>query len=229
MKKLVLLLIFISGTLAHGQNIQTLSSALWTEVKDIEVSGNYAYVTFYNCFAVLDISNLSNPRMIAKIPFSAPCGNLDLYNNYAIVANHELGIQIIDISIPTSPQIVGHRPTIDKAVDVEMLGSTLYVADFEAGLTIIDLSTPTHPLWIATYNTPGEAWGVDLVGNYAYVADGDSLLIINISNPVAPTRSGALNTDGWAIAVIVQGQLPMFPIRITVCCWLILTIRPIPI
>jgi hypothetical protein len=60
--------------------------------------------------------------------------------------------------------------------------------------------------WMGYYDTPGTALKVTIEGKYAYVADGSGgLLILDVSNPAAPLRTGSLKTPGYAQAVAVSG------------------------
>ena len=61
-------------------------------------------------------------------------------------------------------------------------------------LVPVELSSadPNYYPWITgNYDTPGSAWDVKIVGNLAYFEDGNSLQIIDISNPASPTFKGS--------------------------------------
>jgi hypothetical protein len=60
-------------------------------------------------------------------------------------------------------------------------------------LVPVELSTadPNYPWITGNYDTPGSAWDVKIVGNLAYFDDGNSLQIIDISNPASPNFKGS--------------------------------------
>ena len=47
-----------------------------------------------------------------------------------------------------------------------------------------------------------------MVGNYAYVADSvlNGLVIVDVSNPAAPTLKGSYDTTGYSYGVAVEGN-----------------------
>jgi len=57
------------------------------------------------------------------------------------------------------------------------------------------------------YDTIGDSVGVAVVGNYAYVADGSNgLVIVDVTNPEAPTLKGSYDTAGTSWGVAVAGN-----------------------
>ena len=80
-------------------------------------------------------------------------------------------------------------------------------------LVPVELSAiyPNYPWITGSYDTPSRAYSVKIVGNFAYVADGDSLQIIDISNPASPTFKGSYDTQdnmyGGAYNVKIVGNL----------------------
>jgi hypothetical protein len=58
-----------------------------------------------------------------------------------------------------------------------------------------------------SYDTDGVARGVTVSGDHAFVADGASgLVVIDISDPAAPTLSGSYDTEGAARGVTFSGH-----------------------
>ncbi|QHI70825.1 S8 family serine peptidase [Tichowtungia aerotolerans] len=110
--------------------------------------------------------------------------------------------------------------TGDEAMDVVVVGDYAYIADGDAGLTIIDISNPENPFragslgavgerfGIASLNTDGFASGVAVTTNgIACIADGtNGLVVVDVSNPLIPTKLASYNTPGKAVRVVVQGN-----------------------
>jgi hypothetical protein len=65
-------------------------------------------------------------------------------------------------------------------------GNLAVVAGAFAGVHLFDVSDPLTPIELAIYDTPGHAWGVAIADTLVFVADDDSLLILNVADPVNP-------------------------------------------
>lgn len=95
--------------------------------------------------------------------------------------------------------------------NVSVVGNYAYVAAGSAGLVIVNISSPESPVLAGSY-TAKTANDVTVSNGYAYVASGgntdrtNGLLVLNVSNPALPTRSGFLKTAGTARGVAVQGS-----------------------
>ena len=90
---------------------------------------------------------------------------------------------------------------IVSAVALEVTSNYAYLADGVTDLEIIDIRNPTNPQWVGSFTRnlgdpnlgePGSpAADAVVLGNVAYVADGfDGLHIVDVSDPVNPTRLG---------------------------------------
>ena len=140
-----------------AQNVDFLSSTIWTEAKDVKVSGQYAYVTFFSGLGVFDISNLSEPELISTIGFQFNSLNMDIDGNYLYIANEEAGMKIVDVTNPYLPTVAAQRPLNATAVDVSVYGNYAFVATLNTGMHVVDISGPL-PIIVATFDTPGEGY-----------------------------------------------------------------------
>jgi len=183
---------------SFGQNVDFLSSTIWTEAKDVKVSGDYAYVTFFSGLGIFDISDLTEPELISTIGFQFNSLNMALSGNYLYIANEEAGLKVVDVTNPYIPSVTAQRPLNATAVDVSVYGSYAFVATLNSGMHIVDISG-TLPMIVSVFDTPGEAWGVKAIGSYAYIADGDSLMIVDVFDPVNPFRVGAYRHASEAV------------------------------
>ncbi len=178
------------------------------------VLGNYAYVvsTDGNSFEIIDITNPATPVHKSflvhnndTIQLFSP-KSVFVVGNYAYVVSASNNLQIIDISNPLAPVMKG---TIDtplnfaNPVSIVVSGNYAYVA-VRGSLTmnIIDISNPDSPVQKSSFfdgalSLPASVF---VSGNYAYlVSTGNTLKIINISNPLLPVQVGQLNDgDGGA-------------------------------
>jgi hypothetical protein len=92
--------------------------------------------------------------------------------------------------------------TVYKGLAIQ--GGYAYVACGPDGLEVFDISNPAAPVLVGSYKASGYAWAVTVAGSYAYVANGNSVLVVNVSNPGSPTLAGSVSTA--AKDVVVAGS-----------------------
>jgi hypothetical protein len=176
-------------------------------VRDICVSGNYAYIANYDKgLRVIDISNPAAPTEAGFYDTPGYAYGVDVSGGYAYVADDHYGLRIIDISNPAAPTEAGFYDTAGETYGVYVYSGYAYVVDYYSGLRIIDISNPATPTKAGACYMPWDANGVFVSGGYAYVADGNGgLRIIDISNPAAPSEAGFYVTPGNARGVYFSG------------------------
>ncbi len=149
----------------------------------VDVSENFAYLTFNNNghgLYIIDISNPGSPPVVGTYSTSATCRGVQVRGNYAYMASDVAGLQIINISDPANPILAGTYNTSGSAYGVYLDGNYAYVADNAGGLQIIDISRPANPVLANTFPTSGNAHGVYVKDKYAYVVDNTALQVIKI-------------------------------------------------
>ncbi len=161
---------------------------------DIEVSGNYAYITAgsYGMY-VVDISNDENPIRVGHM--DTPSGyakHIEVYGDYAYMTDGDTGILIVDISTPTEPFIAGTYPSVIYEDEFFIKGDYLYMRDGSTAFQIVDISNPSVPVQKSTITVPANVTDVYVDGDYAYTAcnntstSENTLEIINVSDPENP-------------------------------------------
>jgi len=169
--------------------------------------------------------SVSNATSLSGAAYLAVSGN------YAYTAAYYAGtLTVVDISNPAAPQVVGQSPFATSLLSASHLvisGSYAYVVsqnrngasgtgsnDDGTGnsLTILDISVPTAPTIVGTLHNSNIMFGphgVAVSGSYAYVAAqgclnqqpcpnpnvGDSLVVIDISNPSNPTIAASIQNS----------------------------------
>ena len=168
---------------------------------------------------------------VANATSLSGAGYVAVSGNYAYTAAYYAGtITVVDISNPAAPQVVGQSPSsnaILSASHLTIVGSNLYVVsqnrngasgtgsnDDGTGnsLAILDISDPTAPTIVGTLHNSSVMFGphgVAVSGNYAYIAAqgclnqqpcpnpsvGDSLVVVDISNPSNPTIAASIQNS----------------------------------
>ncbi len=169
-------------------------SLMNTSDSDIEVSGNYAYITAgsYGMY-VVDISDSENPVKVANI--DTPAGyakHIEVRGDYAYVADGDTGIFVIDISTPTEPVEAGTYGSAIYGEEFFIRGNYLYMRDGSTAFQIVDISNPSVPVQKSTITVPANVEDVYVDGDYAYAACNNTstlentLEIINVSDPENP-------------------------------------------
>ena len=119
--------------------------------------------------------------------------------NYLYLATGESarGFKVADISNPANPRIIAERsPGGMWSDDVFIEGNYAYLTTRvgSAGLVIYNISNPNNPTQVGKWSTSQEIHSIAVSGNYAYVVsyNGNTLEVIDISNPSIPLHKGTL-------------------------------------
>jgi hypothetical protein len=168
-------------------------------INDMEVSGNYAYISTGFWLKVLDISDLttmnevgSYRRLLKKGYTSGGTYRINVTGNQAYINASHCKAQgkcvyeqwILDVSDPTDPVEIGvnnitAQQAYSNAQDIAVTDKYLYLAHGQRGLQILDLSDPTRPTEVGLFNTPKGVWSVAVVNeknNYFCISDWDGSL-----------------------------------------------------
>ena len=138
------------------------------DVLDLEVSGDYLYVTTYyeygltTCdisfmyiFNIIDIRNQSNPVTLAFYEFDDYASKIYLSGDHVILSKSDCGFQILNISDPCQPYEVGYSNTPGFIHNVAVRDSLIYAANLFF-FSILDFSQalqlPPPPKIPTTYN-----------------------------------------------------------------------------
>jgi hypothetical protein len=154
----------------------------------------------------IDVSNPASPRAVAvTVPVTGPVEMALAANRLYVPVGK--AIEIFDVSGSAAPVSIGRLDTGDYANDVKVADGLAYVAG-ENGLRIIDVTDPQAP-WLVGSAQTGKSQKIELRGTLAYVLSYTNNVIafqvVNISNPVSPTVTYAVNeTPGpniaWALS-----------------------------
>jgi hypothetical protein len=198
-------------------------------VYGIDISSSIAYLAGGSGgLLAVDISDpeREKDRLYSRYPDPLPEASLietvsiDVFGNYAYMADRSEGLQIFDISKISEPEktltLKGVYTDMSGAYSVRVAGNYAYVTDDATGLKKIDVATdPTSPALSAFYDTPADAGDVYVTEDedtaYAYVVDTgvgtesaeEGLRIIDVYAPILPELKGFLATPGDAQGVFV--------------------------
>ncbi|MDH4157764.1 MAG: hypothetical protein OEW00_10865, partial [candidate division Zixibacteria bacterium] len=179
------------------------SGALWSDCKDVAVSGDFAYVTMYHGLSIFDVSDPTAPALVSEIYLKeGRADDVTVDGRYVYVAVRGPGdytnsgrsaMYVVDISDPSSPFIAGRWSPPSTVAGVCVRDGLAYVVyghiRGEMGLAILDVSDPGHisllgKLELDLVNSPLR---VIVSGNAAFVAGMSGLQVADISDPANPT------------------------------------------
>lgn len=164
---------------------------------DIELSGDFCYVTGDSGLYVIDISEPTEPSCQGFCAIEGWPGYVTITREYAYVSDMLGPLRIVDIEDPAQPRTVGIYSLIGELLDVEVAGDYCYL--FDAGgfsmhgtFRIIEISDSSHPLELSQIVFElGDPRGMVLGFPYCYISDGNAgLIVVDVSNPHHPIVVG---------------------------------------
>jgi hypothetical protein len=155
----------------------------WTKVVPVFL----AFLVFFGAGAFA-----ADPDLVTRLGGSTQA--VAARGSYAYV-NVAGKLVVLDVSDPAHPVKVGETSDLPATPEcIKLFGNYAYLPVGPAGLTIVNVLDPANPTVVTTVDTPLNALDVDLqivVGKtYAYVADGNSIRIIDVTDPALPVAKG---------------------------------------
>jgi hypothetical protein len=197
--------------------VETASHAFVSEVHDVDVQGDYAYVAAgYAGLRVIDLTQPSAPQEVGAFLTRSYTTGVAAQGHYAYIVTGqetpERGVYIIDVSDPRNPVQAGYfyldpgGTVYGAGHAIRVSGNYAYVAN-EWGIGILDVSQPSNPLWVGFVPTDGSTFHVTLDGSRAYSTGNGSFGVIDISNPQAPVLLSLVTPNRSMQSVAVSGNL----------------------
>ncbi len=108
-------------------------------------TNSHVFVGAGDTLQIYDVSDFSNPIIIAKYATTAQITDVIVNGNKGYISIGENGIEIIDVENISLPQFLGSYNTLDYAGKILFQDDILIIADGESGLQILDVSNPISP------------------------------------------------------------------------------------
>ena len=183
------------------------SSLLPSSIRDIAISGNYAYIANdHDGLQIIDISNPYKPVRVGGFRIERLVCAVAVSGAYAYVFDDFGNLYVIDVSEPTGPFQAGcyaipmyYGPMMYS--DVVVSGHYAYITNNEIGLIIVDVSDPANPRKVGAYGGASSSCSVAVSGIYAYFVCDGGLQIIDLSNPASPQKIGEYASENGSVAV----------------------------
>jgi hypothetical protein len=141
----------------------------------------------------------NDPQIIGECDIWSGMG-VEIYGNYAYVADGNKGLKVISIGNPELPEVVGALEFGGLITDVAVDVFHVFLTDGTNGnLYEVDHQIPEGPELVDTYHTAGIATGVSLDWPYAYVANGYTrTLIFDVSVEDTLDYLAAVPQNDWS-------------------------------
>lgn len=159
-------------------------------------------------FQIIDATITGAPILRSRMDAPTDAYRSRLVGHLLYVAEPDEGITVLDVSTPSLPQWVGGFDTLGSqdpvAIDVS---NGLAAACVENdGVWMLDaMSFPDLEL-LSVFDMGGSALDICLEGDVAFVANGDGLLVLDLSDPEAPTAIAELPLENGARSIAVDGH-----------------------
>ncbi len=150
------------------------------------------------------------PTAISFLAIPGFANSVAVSGDFAFVAAGGAGLKVVNLSPDrTTPAIVASLTIPGNANDVVVAGNLAYLAMGTAGLAVVDVTNPLTPILLGTISTSGNALDVAARGTTAFVANGNSLVLVNVTNPASMTILKSLPLAGtiWGVDVDADRHL----------------------
>lgn len=143
--------------------------------------------------AALDLSDISAPRLLARLDTEGEVRAVDVRDEVAFVADFHHGVLAVDVTDPGHMTIVGRIETSDSARDVVALGDTIAIAIGTDGVLLVNASSPSTMVTVGRYETALPAVRFARAGAHLAVAvDSGGVELLDVSDPTSPRQVSAI-------------------------------------
>ena len=161
----------------------------------IRVKGSELYAIVDNSLRIYDITTPGSITEKGSLRLNEESNGVGVGTTHAVVAGEEL--LLIDIGKSVAPSLAQSVPGLQLVHDIAISGTNQYVADAN-GIYLYDVSdSSASPIFQGIYKSPGTFSGYGRVVGKDKLAvalkdRGDSLVIVDFSNPANPVQRGGL-------------------------------------
>ncbi len=166
--------------------------------REVDISGNYAFVASQS---KLEVFNIANPLNIFNVANVTQTGMepyaVDVEGSYLYVAGGNGGFFVFNIATPTSPTYVSSMDNGGVYVGVKVSGTTAYCTSYTGGLHVYNVTNPASISRTSFHNDGSSMYGLWIAGNYLYITETSAgLAVYNLTaNPKAPVYITKLALD----------------------------------
>lgn len=159
-------------------------------IEQISVQGNRAYLLSYIYLWIIDITDVTNPIMLAEYQDANPpyYHYFFVKGNYTYIVDYYYGLIIYKTDIPSSITKVGQLAMGDWYGNIFVQSNTAFICDYD-GLELVYVYNPASPTHTTIYSGTNFI-DVRAVGSLVFVTNDDGLVIYDKSNLLNPVIRG---------------------------------------
>ncbi len=150
---------------------------------------------------VVDLTDSDDLVTVATATGLATPYELEVVDSWGYVADTQLGLVTVDLSDPTAPMIVGAHDGAVGAWDLAADETTIHVALGGGGVAIFDREDPAAPALVSVIDDIGSIGGVSVAGDLLAAVSHQDLVLIDVSDPSAPSPLGKQRNQHFGLAV----------------------------
>jgi len=180
-----------------------------SNVVDVIVENNIAYLCSDSGIAILDVSDPTSPIELDIYTSDGDCTDIAINDNLAIFTDYYKGIKLLDISNLRDVQLLSEFFDNGLAKKVTIKDDLAFVVDGPAGLEIFDISNPDKPDKIGQYNEPPIVSTDVMIQNDIAVlsVDKDGVIFLNVSDPTNPVVINIYNDGNSFQTAFIENDL----------------------
>jgi len=177
---------------------------------NVDVVGNYAYITDEWNLNIVDVSNKSDPQWLSKAACDNDAWDVKVSSNYAFVTNRQdSALLVFNVADPRFPSRVT-KLTLDTTdfwpTSIMLRDHYAYIRG-SSRIKIVDIASPTAPAVVGTWNTTGYSSHLQFDANQAHIPCwAEGLITYELTDPLAPGESWRYEIPGMGYDVELLGN-----------------------
>lgn len=172
----------------------------------LQARDGYVYMAAVNQdLVVVDVRDLSAPRIAATLDLPGDSMDVRLYGHFAYLAQEPIGVAVVDISNPAAPRELSivELPGCPHALALSEQRAVVTLVG--QGLALIDLSNPEAPRFVSQFLPEAEARNVQIADGFAFLARGSGgLETYDVHEPAHPRLIAQRPTRDYLYDVTVD-------------------------
>eukprot|EP01064_Diplonema_japonicum_P035798 TRINITY_DN7860_c0_g1_i1.p1 TRINITY_DN7860_c0_g1~~TRINITY_DN7860_c0_g1_i1.p1 ORF type:complete len:548 (+),score=109.29 TRINITY_DN7860_c0_g1_i1:807-2450(+) len=154
---------------------------------------------------VVDVRNVRNPILLARIPLKAY--GIDYVYPTLYIANEVKGLALYSLASIRNPTHLGSVKTDGFAMHVTVHKSIAYVGTWQGGLVTVDVADPSRCTVLGSIALGGSTRHLTLYGNTAYVASYyNGVSIVDVKRAEAPRLLHTWKSSSFVMSTFVTGS-----------------------
>jgi len=171
----------------------------------IAVSDDHAFLGAGKVLQVFDVSDPSEPSLVARVLLPGEILHVEVLGGYAYVSSWSYSfysfdwssrLHIIDVSDPQAPVEMGVHQDFGLPIRLFVWAGHAYLYYLEnPEIQVIDVSDPTNPIRIGSIGNHSDDF--EIANGLLYRLSWLGLEILDLSDPLNPVMLGTFGGSGW--------------------------------